>query len=106
MSEKVNEPKHFWILKENVKNGDAVVDDPPDFIELFYHAINKTDYDRLAEINKVLVEALERSQKILQAYSDVKVESPGSSPNEEYLAFKGYGMNKEVLEKAKEMGNE
>lgn len=37
MSEE-NKPRQFWVLKENVKNGDVPTSEP-DYPELFYHTI-------------------------------------------------------------------
>ncbi len=53
-----SKPREFWILKANIDNGDAVVDEEPDYSNLFYKAINIAEYDKLAKSNEILREAL------------------------------------------------
>lgn len=51
------------------------------------------------EVLKEAIEVLEMALKALTCYDEIKIESPDSSPDEEYLAFKAAGIARDFLQK-------
>lgn len=79
--DKYSELKEFWVLKENVKNGDVLVGpDKPDYSELFYHTVEKSAYSYAVDQWDYWVEEARKAQaKHERALQALKVASKRST---------------------------
>ncbi len=60
---KYSELKEFWVLKENVKNGDVPAGpEKPDYSELFYHTVEKSAYSYAVDQWDYCVEEARKAQ--------------------------------------------
>lgn len=75
--------------------------DPSDEFVAIWTVVSLAAYEKLKAENERLLEALEQAIKALSCYQDIKVESPNSSPSEEYLAFKMANIAREALKALK-----
>lgn len=79
---KYSELKEFWVLKENVKNGDVPAGpEKPDYSELFYHTVEKSAYSYAVDQWDYWVEEARKAQakheRVLQMLEIAKVQLEG-----------------------------
>ena len=91
--------REFWILKENIIDGNAVISSPEkDYLDLFVHTIEHSAYtEALAQIEKLQQELKLQDELSKPVYSRRKLEAELTKLREE---------NRELVEALKKIANE